>query len=94
MSLIENVNENNLNETKRLIQNGANVNVENEYGRTALWCAASLGHVECATALLDAKAEVDKASGSSTPLHTASSYGRAECVRVRSFVRPYGGDFC
>jgi ankyrin repeat protein len=53
----------------------------NRRGCTALLSAAYKGHVECATALIDANADVDKAD--TTPLRMASVEGRVECVRVR-----------
>jgi ankyrin repeat protein len=87
MSLIKSIWNNDIQTLKTLIAGKADVNVVNEYGRTALWNAADKNHVECATALLNAKADVHKADEDGyTPLHRASLVGRAECVRVRLFV--------
>jgi ankyrin repeat protein len=86
MSLIESAKGNDLPTVKGLIVGGADVNATDEdgLGRTALWYAAREGHVECATALLDAKADVNKADEvGDTPLHKASYWGHADCVRVR-----------
>jgi CDK inhibitor PHO81 len=67
-----------------LIAGGAEVNVVDTYGRTALWYAARDGHIECVTVLLDVKADVNKADiGGYTPLHQASFRGHVKCVRVR-----------
>jgi len=91
MSLIQSVKENNLKDVNRLIREGVDVNAVDEYGYTALWWAANRGHVECATALLDAKAVVYKADKyGETPLHIASYAGHAECVRVRRLCGPMG----
>jgi ankyrin repeat protein len=74
MSLIESVKDNDLPTLKTLIAGGADVNAVHEHGRTALWFAARRGHLECATTLMDAKAEVDKADvNGETPLHAAST---------------------
>jgi len=91
MSLIQSVKENNLNDVNRLIREGVDVNSVDQEGRTALWFAANRGHVECGTALLNAKADVDKPDEDGfTPLHRASYQGHADCVLVR-FVWPYEG---
>jgi ankyrin repeat protein len=84
MSLITSAGHNDLQVLKELIAGGADVNAVDEYGCTALWWMVERGQVECATALVDAKADVNKAANcGSMPLHQASNYGRPECVRVR-----------
>jgi uncharacterized protein len=86
MSLIGSCKSNNLEEVKHWLATGANVNAVDKDGRTALWWAASRGHVECATALIDAEADVNKGDkDGDTPLHRASLRGHAECIRVRRF---------
>lgn len=86
MSLIESTILNDLEAVKRLIAAGADVNAV-DGGRTALWCAVRRGHVECATALVDAKADVDKLDRYGfTPLHRASVNGRLAYVRVSHLV--------
>lgn len=92
MSLIESAKKNNVIELKRLIQNGVDINGVDGFGCTALFFAVEDGRVECVTALIDAKADVDKAHKyGDTPLHTASYYGRAAVVWVRRFCSPIGG---
>ena len=92
MSLIQFVCDNDLEGVKRLIQNGVDVNgVVDAFGCTALWYAAYEGRVKCAATILDAKADVDKASVNGyTPLHRASCNGHAECVRVCRSCGPMG----
>lgn len=52
-------------------------------GMSFLHVASEAGHVECARALLKAKADVNRATISgSTPLHLAALYGRVSCVKV------------
>jgi ankyrin repeat protein len=83
MSLIQNVEKNNLDELERLIRNGVDVNGVDGDGYTALWVAASLGYLECATTLIEAKADVNKADAyGSTPLYQSSYHGYTECIRV------------
>jgi ankyrin repeat protein len=75
---------NDLQALKELIAKGVDVDAYCEwFGRTALWYAVSENYVKCATALLDAKADVHKADRhGETPLHAASYSGKAECVRL------------
>jgi ankyrin repeat protein len=85
MSLIESAKENNVIELKRLIQRGDNINAADGFGYNALYWAASMGHVECALVLIDAKADVTNSNqDGDTPLHIASFKGHVECVRVGS----------
>lgn len=84
MSLINHVFCNNNEAIKRFIATGQDVNIAvDEYGHTSLWWAAGRGCVGCTTALLNAKADVNKVDNYViTPLHYASENGKAECVRV------------
>jgi ankyrin repeat protein len=84
MNLIQCVRDNDVKALKTLIAERVNVDAMDEEGRTALWYAANRDHVDCATALLDAKADVNKANilGDS-PLHRVSYHGSVEFVRVR-----------
>jgi ankyrin repeat protein len=82
MSLFQSVIDNNLSLLKDLIEGKADVNMDH-YGHTALWWAANEGSVECATALINAKADIDSVSRyGDAPLHRASFYNHVECVRV------------
>ena len=67
---------------KRLLQQGANVNVAQGDGMTALHWAARRGNVEMANTLLRAKASVTAVTriGDYTPLHVASEVGSAPVV--------------
>lgn len=87
MSLIESAKGGNAEAVKLLIGGGAtDVNAVDEGGCTALWWGVNQGHVECATALVDAGADMEKADREGyTPLLRASFNGRVECVRVRPF---------
>jgi ankyrin repeat protein len=86
MSLIMSAWGNDLRTLKGFIAGGADVNavdLDEESGCTALWWAANRGYVECAAALIDAKADVHKANNNGyTPLFCASINGHVECVRV------------
>ena len=66
----------------RLVQQGANVNVAQGDGMTALHWAARRGNVEMANTLLRAKASVKAVTriGDYTPLHVASEVGSAPVV--------------
>jgi ankyrin repeat protein len=68
---------------KRLLAEGADLNGVDENGFTLLSSAASRGHVECVTILINAKADVNKTDAYGwTPLHVASVHGDVECVRL------------
>jgi ankyrin repeat protein len=83
MSLIGVVTFNNLEEVKRLIDKGVNVNETDQFQRTALWYAASLGFEACVAALLDAKADVNKSDeDGKSPLYQASAHDFAKCVQL------------
>lgn len=60
----------NVDELKNWIAKGADVNKALWHGRTILWYATHQKSIECVNALIDAKADVNKAdSDGSTPLH-------------------------
>lgn len=87
MSVIAASRANDVETLKRLIEGGADLNVVDEEGCTALLRALSRHHLECVRALIDGKADVNKGTEEGwTPLHTASLYGQVECAGVsRSF---------
>jgi ankyrin repeat protein len=62
----------------------AEVNLQDNIGRTALYAAADQGHSECVEMLLiEGKAEVNLQDNKGcTALHIAASQGHSECVRV------------
>lgn len=85
MSLIDHIKENNMDQVKRLILSGIDVNVPDIFKRTALWYAARFGHFECVGLLLSAKADVNKDDDGFlciTPVSAASCYGHRQCVDV------------
>ena len=86
MSLVNAVKKGNVNAVKKLLNNGANVNVgraDNEYGITPLIAASGLGLTEIVKLLLAKGANVNKASKEGwTPLYEASINGRANVVKV------------
>ncbi|WP_353284772.1 ankyrin repeat domain-containing protein [Wolbachia endosymbiont (group A) of Lasioglossum fulvicorne] len=66
-----------------LIQNGANIEVEDKYRNTPLHYAAANGHVEVAKTLIDKGADVNKTGGcEATPLHYAVECGHMEAAKV------------
>jgi ankyrin repeat protein len=67
-----------------VVEEDEDVNTTDKFGRTALWYASSyVGHAKCVAALLDAKANPDKADDSGdAPLHAASTDNCLENVRI------------
>ena len=66
-----------------LIQNGANVNVQNKYGKTAIHLANQYGHKDCIETLLRAGADVSIQNiYGRTALHWASIKGHKDCLEV------------
>jgi ankyrin repeat protein len=84
MELIEIVQNRDNEALKRLIATGVNVNGVDDEGRTALWWAAYMNDYNCATILIDAKADVNRVDDNDrqTPLHQASFFGCVECVQI------------
>ena len=69
---------------KALIENGASVNMVDDYGRTPLHLAAWSGHTEIAEILIEKGANVNAIDDKykSTPLHLAAKNGYTEIVRA------------
>jgi len=68
---------------ERVILDGADIDAEDAEGTTPLVYLAFRGNVVCMTALLYAKADVNKISDTSfTAIHSASSCGQAECLKL------------
>ena len=67
-----------------LIREGVDVNNVDSKGRTPLFCASGLGHLQVVEALLGAEADVNKAStdGGHTPLQAASRDGHLGWCRL------------
>ena len=59
------------------------MNEADEEGRTALHFACGYGELECATALINAKADLNAVDNNkNTALHYAAGYGQAESVKL------------
>ena len=72
----------------RLIDEGADVNYEDDYGRTALQWAATNGHQESACALIAARADVNHANHVGlTALMSAAASGHQEIVSTLTAAR-------
>jgi ankyrin repeat protein len=86
MSLVNAVKNGNVNTVKKLLNNGANVNQEdNEFGLAPLYLASWKGHAEVVKLLLGAPGiDVNKADNEygMTPLLFASEKGHTEVVKV------------
>lgn len=68
-------------EVANLIQSGADVNIADNNGTTALHKAAYNGHVNCVNALIAAGADVNQDDrGRTTPLMAAAKSASAECI--------------
>lgn len=66
-----------------MIEQGANLDEVDEEGRTALHFACGYGELECAKALIAAKAGLDLIDNNkNTPLHYAAGYGQAEACKL------------
>jgi ankyrin repeat protein len=79
--LIEAVMRGDLEEVKRLVTNGANVNAANKYGTTPLHVAADSGQAAIVEFLVANGANVNAANKcGNIPLHWAAGHGRAAIV--------------
>jgi ankyrin repeat protein len=68
---------------KILLQNGADINVQNISGRAALHCACLYGHIKIVELLLSYGADVNiKDNSNSTPLHYACMQEFEEIVEL------------
>ena len=73
----------NLDEVVGIINIGADVNLQDSYGRTPLWWAAERDNTEIVKILLDVGAKVDvKSQGGWTPLHVAANDGNISSVKL------------
>ena len=73
----------NLNLVRDLITLGANVDWQDDYGRTALHYCAQYDHLDIARMLIDAGADVNiQHSRGWTPLHIFTFYNHLEIVRM------------
>jgi len=72
-----------LDEAKRLVDEGVDVNSMDEDGYTPLWSAAIYGNVDIVRLLLDRGANVNKSDNNGgTELHDAAINGKDEAVRL------------
>jgi len=87
MELLEGARYGDLDEVKKLIQQGARVNATNRCNQTALYVACENGHTEVAQYLLDNGASVNLGA---KPLIAAVRYNHYDCVKLllqhRAFV--------
>ncbi len=83
MSLFNAIINRNVNATRKLLNNGVNVNQENKEGNTPLYRASEMGHTEAVKLLLSKGADVNKAKkDGDTPLTIASYEGHTEIVKL------------
>ena len=77
------VRNNNIEGVKRLIQAGADVDIQDNYGETPLFIASNKGYLEIVQILIQAGADVDKQDEFVfTPLMIASKKGHTEIVKL------------
>jgi ankyrin repeat protein len=67
-----------------LLKHGANPNITNPSGESALWMAAAGGQRDALIALLQYNAKINEPSGvrAQTALHAAAGYGHADLVEI------------
>ncbi|VAW58181.1 hypothetical protein MNBD_GAMMA11-1036 [hydrothermal vent metagenome] len=71
-------------EIRKLIKNGADVNIKNKWDATPLLMAAQEGYTQIVTVLLKANADVNAAekTNGATPLHMAAENGHTQIVAI------------
>ena len=68
---------------QQLVEAGAEIAWEDEFGSTALHCACTNGHVLCARLLLTGRASVDQTNkNGATALHVACCDGHDNCAEL------------
>jgi ankyrin repeat protein len=73
----------NIEEVKRLIDAGAELDAKNNFDRTPLYIAAANGHAEITRLLIDAGAELDARNKyGRTPLYAAAANGHTEIAKL------------
>ena len=84
MDIIEAVNANNVEELRKLIKAGADVNFMDAIGKCApLHIAVGDGYFECFNELIAAKADLEvQFYNNQTPLHLAAEYGKVEMMKT------------
>jgi len=81
-NLFNAIENNDVNEVKRLIEDGADLEARDERKRTALYVACSEGHLEIAKLLIENGADIEaKGYDNQTPLIAASIYNKIEIVK-------------
>lgn len=65
-----------------LLEAGSNLAVQSASGHSVLCFAASAGHADCVSLLLDAAAPGSTGSSGHSPMHLAASSGHAHVIRV------------
>ncbi len=75
--------EGNIEEVRRLVESGVDVNVKDNDGRTPLHFAAGLGYIEVVKYLISkgAYVNVKENAHGATPLHLAAEFGQIEVVK-------------
>ena len=67
---------------KELIAGGADINKQDNDGRTALWIAVDQDHVECLKEIISAEADINKEDiHGQTALRIAAGQGHIECLK-------------
>ena len=81
--ILEAASDGDANKVERLISLGANINVRDRWGWTAMSMAAYGGHVEVARVLISHKAQLDNVDvGQETPLILARNRGHRALVMM------------